>query len=133
MRPFFALMRAHAITNSGRFLDGTLVDFMPCKYIWGTCMASIERRNVILEKIVDRGIALDGENGSIVAWVYLRRHGVAPETILRVLAAPGRRRGAAKSGTTAQLARVAVEEPATPFPSAEGPSGPAMPGQPPGA
>lgn len=96
-------------------------------------MASIERHNVILEKIIDRGIALDGESGSIVAWIYLRRHGVAPETILRVLATPGRRRGAAKSGTTAQLARVAVEEPTPPFPSAEASSRQAVPENPPGA
>ncbi|MGX4642940.1 hypothetical protein [Massilia sp. SYSU DXS3249] len=70
-------------------------------------MAKVERRNGILENIIDRGITLDGENGSLVAWIYLQRHGVAPETILRVLSTPGRRRNGANSGTTAGTA---VEE-----------------------
>lgn len=46
------------------------------------------RSNPALAAVVDQAIRFDAERGAALAWAYLTRHGVAPETILRVLAAP---------------------------------------------
>lgn len=47
------------------------------------------RNNAALAAVVDQGIRFDAERGAALAWAYLAQHGVPPETILRVLAAPG--------------------------------------------
>jgi hypothetical protein len=38
--------------------------------------------------VVDQALRFDAERGAALAWAYLAQHGVPPETILRVLAAP---------------------------------------------
>ena len=48
-----------------------------------------ERRcDAALAAVVDQAIRFDAERGAALAWAYLAQHGVPPETILRVLAAP---------------------------------------------
>ncbi|GGY15510.1 hypothetical protein GJV26_27290 [Massilia dura] len=46
------------------------------------------RSDPALAAVVDEAIRFDAERGAALAWAYLARHGVPPETILRVLAAP---------------------------------------------
>lgn len=59
------------------------------------------RSNPALAAVVDQAIRYDAERGAALAWAYLARHGVPPETIMRVLAAPdgGQRPRRAASGT----------------------------------
>jgi hypothetical protein len=51
--------------------------------------SSDRRSNPALAAVVDEAIRFDAERGAALAWAYLARHGVPPEMILRVLAAPG--------------------------------------------
>ncbi len=46
------------------------------------------RSDPALAAVVDQAIRFDAERGAALAWAYLAQHGVPPETILRVLAAP---------------------------------------------
>jgi hypothetical protein len=46
------------------------------------------RSNPALAAVVDQAIRFDAERGAALAWAYLTQHGLPPETILRVLAAP---------------------------------------------
>ncbi|GGY35181.1 hypothetical protein [Pseudoduganella albidiflava] len=46
------------------------------------------RSNPALAAVVDQAIRYDAERGAALAWAYLAQHGLPPETILRVLAAP---------------------------------------------
>lgn len=46
------------------------------------------RSNPALAAVVEEAIRFDAERGAALAWAYLAQHGVPPETILRVLAAP---------------------------------------------
>ena len=63
------------------------------------------RNNAALAAVVDQGIRFDAERGAALAWAYLAQHGLPPETILRVLAAPAagqRPRRAARDGSAHQ-------------------------------
>jgi hypothetical protein len=51
--------------------------------------SSDRRSNPALAAVVDEAIRFDAERGAALAWAFLARHGVPPEMILRVLAAPG--------------------------------------------
>lgn len=64
-------------------------------------MEKVQRQNCFIEKIVERGIDMDREAGSLAAWIYLQRHGIEPEIILRVLSAPSQRRGGVRANTVA--------------------------------
>lgn len=55
-------------------------------------MQQLRRVNLDLERLVDRGIELDMKEGSIFAWVFMKRHGISEEIIFRVLAIPTYRR-----------------------------------------
>lgn len=50
------------------------------------------RTNTAFESVIRTGIHLDREIGSVSAWMYMARHGIAPSIILRVLAYPSQRR-----------------------------------------
>lgn len=67
-------------------------------------MALVERKDRFLEQIVNRGIVIDAEHGSVIAWVFLYRHGVEPDLILRVLTRPTARRPDADRATPAYAA-----------------------------
>lgn len=66
------------------------------------------RNNAALAAVVDQAIRYDAERGAALAWAYLARHGLPPETILRVLAAPagGRTPRRAASPVTPEGARL---------------------------
>ena len=63
-------------TGSGAVKDGSSAD------------RDDRRSNPGLAAVVDQAIRFDAECGAALAWAYLAQHGVSPETILRVLAAP---------------------------------------------
>lgn len=69
-------------------------------------MALAERCDLMLEKIVDRGIALDSRGGAVAAWVYLQQHGVSEEVIVRVLTNPSLRRSKSTRNHTEELLRL---------------------------
>lgn len=60
-------------------------------------MALVERKNLVLERLVDRGVELDQEKGVVAAWTFMNRHGISEEVILRVLSGPIARRPATMS------------------------------------
>lgn len=64
-------------------------------------MEKMQRQNCIMEKIVNRGIALDREAGSLAAWIYLQGNGISPKVILRVLSSPSQRRSTSEVQTVA--------------------------------
>lgn len=66
-------------------------------------MEQVARQNQVLEQIVNHGVALDATQGSVAAWVYLSRHGVDHDMIVRVLASPAGRRPPAEGQLVAPL------------------------------
>jgi hypothetical protein len=50
-------------------------------------MDADRRSNSALAAVVDQAIRFDAERGAALAWAYLAQHGLAPESILRILAA----------------------------------------------
>jgi hypothetical protein len=57
-------------------------------------MALVERKDLVLQRLVDRGVELDQEKGVVAAWTFMNRHGISEEIILRVLSGPTSRRSA---------------------------------------
>ena len=56
------------------------------------------RHNLSLLATVNKGIRIDNERGTAIAWFYMSQRGVPTQVILRVLADPAKRRlGAPKS------------------------------------
>jgi len=58
-------------------------------------MVQTRRQNHARAHVVNLGVALDGQMGSVAAWVFLTRQGIDQDTIERVLGSPERRRAAA--------------------------------------
>lgn len=59
-------------------------------------MVQARRQNHAQAQVVNFGVALDAERGSVAAWVFLTRQGVDQDTIERVLGSPEHRRAAAQ-------------------------------------
>lgn len=55
-------------------------------------MALIKRIDHKCAHIVDQGISLNTEKGSVFAWAYLKKQGVSEAVIMRVLSTPSSRR-----------------------------------------
>jgi hypothetical protein len=55
-------------------------------------MTRFKRKDIVLEQIVDRGIAIDVHQGAVAAWKYLSGNGVTHDMIIRVLSSPQGRR-----------------------------------------
>lgn len=66
-------------------------------------MDQVARQNQVLEQILNHGVALDATKGAVAAWVYLSRHGVDHDMIVRVLASPDGRRPAGAGGPSGPL------------------------------
>jgi len=62
-------------------------------------MAPVERTNLVMQRLVDRGVAMDAKYGSVVAWIFMNRHGISQEVILRVLSDPISRRTSSSAPT----------------------------------
>ena len=55
-------------------------------------MPHLERLNESLRDIVQRGILLDAERGTVNAWIFMKENGVNEIVMLRVLSRPDKRR-----------------------------------------
>lgn len=66
-------------------------------------MDQVARQNQVLEQVVNHGVALDATQGAVAAWVFLSRHGVDHDMIVRVLAPPAGRRPPAEGQLLAPL------------------------------
>lgn len=58
----------------------------------GHPVPQLERLNRTLQSIVERGILLDAERGSVDAWIFMTQNGVCETIMLRVLSHPNQRR-----------------------------------------
>jgi len=55
-------------------------------------MPYLERHDASLQDIVQRGLVLDVERGTLKAWIFMKEHGVSDIVMLRVLTRPDQRR-----------------------------------------
>ena len=95
-------------------------------------MALVPRKDRVRAHVVDEGVALDAEQGVIAAWVYLRRHGISQDVIVRVLSGPAFRRSAiapdpestdSSAPCEGELGTIPVQPPeSTPEPDSENPN-----------
>jgi len=60
-------------------------------------MPHLKRLNESMRIVVEHGIVLDAERGTVTAWIFMAENGVSEIVMLRVLSQPEKRRESDKS------------------------------------